>query len=136
MVLATIDFTERLKNGEQQSFPPVLTEQSKIDDYNEWLKREDMFLPDDADSIYVKLIGYTPDVTSAMVWIKHYTPSEVHNNEFEKFLIVEGTCDITVDEKIYSLVAGDYLSIPLYVSHHVKVTSKTPCKVILQRVAA
>jgi mannose-6-phosphate isomerase-like protein (cupin superfamily) len=54
----------------------------------------------------------------------------------EHFLIVEGTCDITIGDKVHHLVPGDYLSIPLYIDHDVKVTSITPCKVILQRVAA
>ena len=63
-------------------------------------------------------------------------PAEVHDNEYEKFLIIEGTCDITVDEDVYSLVPGDYFSIPLYKSHNIKVTSTIPCKAILQRLAA
>lgn len=136
MVIASIDYTERLKAGESPSNPPVLNEQSSIKDYEEWLSREDMFLPSDADDIYAKLIGYTPQAISAIVWIKDSTPPEIHNKEFEKFLIVEGTCDITIDDKVYSLVAGDYLSIPLHVNHVLKVTSNTPCKAILQRVAA
>jgi len=136
MVIATIDYTERLTNGEQPTFPPVLNEQSKVEDYFEWLKRDDMFLPDDADDIHAKLIGHTQEVTSAIVWIKYATPPEIHNKEFEKFLIVEGTCDITIDDRVYSLVSGDYLSIPLHVTHVLKVTSSTPCKAILQRVAA
>ncbi len=136
MVLASIDYSERLKNGEKQTFPPILNEQSKPEDYNEWLTRDDMLDADDIDEIEAKLIGYTPQYTTAIVWIKDATPPEVHTKEFEKFLIVEGTCDITIDTKIYSLVPGDYLSIPLHVSHFVKVTSNVPCKVILQREAA
>ncbi len=136
MVLATIDFTERLKNGEQQSFPKILNEQSKIEDYNEWLNREDMFLPTEEDEIYAKIIGFTPQVTTAILWLSDSTPAEIHTKEFEKFLILEGTCDITINDKVYSLIPGNYLSIPLHVSHHVKVTSIKPCKAILQRVAA
>ena len=136
MVLASIDYSERLKNGEKQTFPPILNEKSKIEDYNEWLTRDDMVVAEDIDEIEAKLIGYTPEYTTAIVWIQDATPPEVHTKEFEKFLIVEGTCDITIDAKIYSLVPGDYLSIPLHVSHFVKVTSNVPCKVILQREAA
>lgn len=136
MVLASIDFTERLKSGEQPSDIPLLNNQSKVEDFAEWLKRDDMFLTEDPDDIYAKLIGHTPQATTAIVWIKHATPPEIHNKEFERFLIVEGTCDITIDDKIYSLVSGDYLSIPLHVTHVLKVTSTIPCKAILQRVAA
>jgi mannose-6-phosphate isomerase-like protein (cupin superfamily) len=136
LLMATIDYTERLESGEPQSFPPVLNGNSRIEDYNEWLTRKDMIAPSEYEEIYAKIIGYTPEVTSAIVWIKNMTPDEVHSDEFEKFLIIEGTCDITVGEKINHLKAGDYFAIPLHENHQVKVTSTIPCKVILQRVAA
>ena len=136
LLLATIDYSERLQNGEVQTFPPELNEHSRIEDYNEWLSRKDMLLPDDFDQMYAKIIGFTPEITSAIVWISSMAPHEVHENEFEKSLIIEGTCDITIGEKVHSLVPGDYLAIPLFEGHSVKVTSAFPCKVILQRVAA
>jgi mannose-6-phosphate isomerase-like protein (cupin superfamily) len=135
-LMATIDFTERMKKGEQPASPPLLHEGSKVSDYNEWLNREDMILPEDFSDLHAKIIGYTPGALTAIVWIKDIAPQEVHEHELEKFLIVEGTCNITIGGDIHQLVAGDYLSIPLYKNHDVKVTSAIPCKVILQRVAA
>lgn len=90
----------------------------------------------DTDNIYAKIIGYTPEATTAIVWLKDYAPHEVHDNEYERFLIVEGTCDIIVEDQVNQLVPGDYFAIPLHKNHLVKVTSSIPCKVILQRVAA
>jgi len=136
LLMATIDYTERLKSGEPVSFPAVLNENSKIEDYQQWINREDMKAPVDFEEVFAKIIGYTPEATSAIVWIKNMAPEEVHDHEFEKFLILEGTCDITIGDKVHQLVPGDYLSIPLHVSHNVKVTSKNTCKVILQRIAA
>jgi mannose-6-phosphate isomerase-like protein (cupin superfamily) len=136
MILGSIDYMERLQKGEKPTFPPVLNEKSTAADYSQWLDRKDMVLPTHFDDIYVKLIGYTPQVTCGIVWIKRETPYEVHDTEHEKFLILEGTCDIVIDGKVHALVPGDYMSIPLHAGHTVKVTSKTPCKVILQRVAA
>jgi mannose-6-phosphate isomerase-like protein (cupin superfamily) len=136
MVLAGIDYMERLKKGEPLSYPPELNENSKIQDYAPWLERQDMVAPARFDEIYVKLIGYTPQMTTGIVWIKEMAPEEVHNDEFERFLIVEGECEIYVDGKPNVLVPGNYFSIPLHSVHHVKVTSDIPCKVILQRVAA
>ena len=63
-------------------------------------------------------------------------PQEVHDNEYKKFLIVEGTCDIVIGENAHSLVPGDVLEIPLHTTHFGRVTSSMPCKVILQRIAA
>ncbi len=135
-LMATIDYSERLKNGEVPTAPPLLHEGSKISDYSPWLDRDDMVLPKDFQSLYAKIIGYTPEVTTAIVWIKETAPQELHDDEYEKFIVVEGTCLITIEESTHELQRGDFLSIPLYKNHSVKVTSDIPCKVILQRIAA
>ncbi len=134
-LLATIDYTERLKSGEPVTVPPALNENSTIEDYALWLNRADMIAPN-TENIHAKVIGYTAEATTAIVWIKDFAPQEVHDHEIEKFLIVEGTCDITVGDTVYQLAAGDYFPIPLHKKHLVKVTSFIPCKIILQRVAA
>jgi mannose-6-phosphate isomerase-like protein (cupin superfamily) len=136
LLLATINYSERLKNGEAPEFPPILNENSKPSDYDRWLNRDDMALPEDFDSLYARIIGYSPQATTAIIWIKDVAPPEVHNAEFEKFLIIEGSCDITIEDEVHHLVPGDYLSIPLYKEHNVQITSDIPCKIILQRVAA
>lgn len=135
-VMATVDFTERLKNGEESSFPPELQEGSDVNDYSEWLDRKDMVLPVTFKDLHAKILSYTPKSLTAIVWIKDRSPEEVHDIEYEKFLIVEGTCNITVEDDVYSFVPGDYFCIPLHKNHQVIVTSPIPCKVILQRIAA
>jgi mannose-6-phosphate isomerase-like protein (cupin superfamily) len=135
-LLATIDYSERMKNGEAMSFPPVINENATIAQFSQWLGRDDMQAPEVLPDLYARIIGYTPTMTTAIVWIKQMAPQEVHHNEFEKFLVVEGTCDIVIEGEVHQLTAGDTLSIPLYKSHVVKVTSAIPCKVILQRIAA
>ena len=134
-LLATIDYTERLKNGEPISDPPILNENSRVADYTAWLSRADMASPGTAD-VFAKIIGYTPEAITAIVWLKDYAPQEVHDHEYERFLIVEGTCNIIVGEEVNQLVPGDYFAIPLHKNHLVEVTSSIACKVILQRVAA
>ena len=136
LLLATIDYTDRLKNGEVPGMPALLHAGSEISDYAQWLDRPDMVPSAYDDDIFLKIIGYTPQATTAIVWIKTMAPDEVHHDEHESFLIVEGTCDITIGDKVHQLVPGDYLSIPLHADHHVKVTSEIPCKVILERRAA
>lgn len=135
-IMAAVDYTERMKTGEIPTFPPKLHKGARLVDYSDWLQRYDMVSPPDFKNLYAKLIGVTPAVMTAIVWIKNMAPQEVHDNEFEKFLIVEGTCDIIIGEKLHQLVPGDMLEIPLHTYHHVKVTSPIPCKAILQRIAA
>ena len=135
-LLAKIDFIDRMMAGEVPAEPLELSAASKISDYYQWLNRPDMVLPAAAEDVHAKLIGVTTSIITAIVWIKVMAPQEVHDNEYERFLIVEGTCDIGVGEDIYSLKSGDYFQIPLHENHTVTVTSLIPCKVILQRVAA
>ncbi|MGG9962831.1 cupin domain-containing protein [Ferruginibacter sp. SUN106] len=135
-LLATIDYSERIKNGEAESFPPVINENSTIAEFNAWLSREDMQAPEVLPDLHARIIGYTPTMTTAIVWIKKMAPQEIHHDEFEKFLVVEGSCDIVISDETHQLTAGDTLNIPLYKPHVVTVTSAIPCKVILQRIAA
>lgn len=135
-LIATINYMERLRKGEAPSFPAELNETSSPEDYNEWLNRPDMSNPENLEDFYARIIGYTPEMTTAIVWMKHAATQEVHTDEYEKFLILEGTCDIIVEDALYSLKAGDYFAIPLYKTHRVRVTSDVPCKAILQRIAA
>jgi mannose-6-phosphate isomerase-like protein (cupin superfamily) len=135
-VLATVDFTERLKSGEPMENPPLLSEKSKSSDYQEWIDRPEMVLPEEFNDSYAKIIGANEQATTMIVWLTTGAPHEVHDNEYERFLILEGSCEITIANETHHLKAGDYLQIPLHIGHHLIVTSEIPCKVILQRVAA
>lgn len=135
-LLATIDYMDRMKAGEEFSSPPVLAAGARIEDYAAWIERPDMVLTGELDGVYARILSAAPGMISAIVWIKEMAPQETHDDEYEKFLILEGTCDITIEEDVYSLKRGDYLTIPLHKNHFVTVTSDIPCKVLLQRVAA
>jgi mannose-6-phosphate isomerase-like protein (cupin superfamily) len=135
-LMATINYMERMKAGEQPSFPPPLHAGSQVKDYAPWLSREDLQLTEEVEDAFAHIIGYTPEATTAIAWLRYGALPETHTAELEKFLVLEGSCDITVGDEVHSLKAGDVLMIPLYVSHHVQVTSTCLCKIILQRAAA
>ena len=136
LLMAFIDYSDRMQKGESVSAPPIINEQSKVEDFSAWLNRDDMNAPTSYDEFYAKIISYTPEMITAIAWIKTMAPSEAHDNEYEKFLILEGTCDIIVEADVNSLVPGDCFLVPLHKEHVIKVTSNIPCKVILQRMAA
>lgn len=134
-IISVLDYQKRLQSGEPFAMAPELNESSTIADYSEWIDRADMVAPAAFDDIFAKIITAVPKkIITAIVWIKHMAPEEVHHDEFERFLILEGTCDISVGNDIYSLKRGDYFQIPLHKDHVVTITSSIPCKVILQRV--
>jgi mannose-6-phosphate isomerase-like protein (cupin superfamily) len=136
VLLATIDYFERLSQGEEEAVPPLLTANSHQEAYASWLKREDMVAPEEFEGVYVKLIGVTAQATTAIVWIREMADEEVHHKEYEHFLIVEGTCQIVAGDEVHPLGPGDYFAVPLHTLHRVVVTSPYPCKALLQRVAA
>jgi len=135
-LLATLDYIDRMKNAEVMIKPPLLNENSVAEDYNQWLNREDLQPTEDVDDVFAKIIYAVPGLTTAIAWIKYMAPQEVHDDEYESFLILEGTCEIYIEEDVFPLQAGDFLTIPLHKNHRVLVTSNVPCKVILQRLAA
>jgi mannose-6-phosphate isomerase-like protein (cupin superfamily) len=135
LLMATIDYLERMKQGELPESPPVLTPSSRISDFEKWLNHQDAMLPADAEQIYARIIGYTPTATTAIVWVRGQSEEELHHDEYERFLIVEGTCQMRAGDKTYALAAGDYFAIPLHTPHQLTVTSATPCKAILQRLS-
>ncbi len=135
LILANVNFQERVKAGENLLSVPLLNEQSRAVDFDHWLKREDLKI-ENPENIDLRIIGAIPGVMTGILWLKTGAPYEVHHDQYERFLILEGTCNIVADHGTFSLKPGDYFSIPLHTGHSVMVTSSIPCKVILQRVAA
>lgn len=136
LLLATIDYFESMQEVDDKASPPELDERSSIADFATWFENKDMVAPADFSGIYAKIIDYTPEATTAIVWMKDMAPAEIHHNEYEKFLILEGTCTVTIDNDLHYLMPGDFLRIPLHKEHEIIVTSSNPCKMLLQRVAA
>jgi quercetin dioxygenase-like cupin family protein len=135
-LLATMDYIGRMEAGEAPAFPPLLQEGSLVSDYAPWLDRSDLQLKDTEEDVKAYIIGHTPEALTAIVWLKYGALPEEHTAEHEKFLVVEGSCTITIGTEVHCLGPGDQLSIPLYVPHSVHVTSDIHCKIILQRLAA
>ncbi|WP_066511298.1 cupin domain-containing protein [Rufibacter sp. DG15C] len=136
LLLATIAYMERLKEGEAPIEAPMLSPSSTVEDYRQWLNRPDLALSGELEDIHAHLISATPEVITAIAWLKEKSSEEVHHDQLERFLIVEGSCIITAGGQQFSLTVGDYYQVPLHVPHVIQVTSDIPCKVIIQRVAA
>lgn len=118
--------------------PKVLTEASTAADYAPWLQMPEHQPPADFDNLFYIPIAQNEDGATIIVWIKGrgLVPEEVHNDAIEKFLVLEGSCEISFNGERHELAAGDFLSIPLHFPHVVRVTSEINCKLIVQRIAA
>lgn len=124
------------ESEESKTVPAVLSGVSTLEDYTAWIESEELQPPAEYDNLFFIPFQQSERGITAMVWMKEGSPAETHHDLIEKFLIVEGSCEIEVEGKIHVLSAGDYLSIPLHLEHTVTVTSDIPCKILLQRIAA
>ncbi len=116
--------------------PPVIHAASTAADFAPWTDTPEMVRPVDAEDVFFIPFADNADGLSALVWLVSGSPEETHTDRIEKFLIVEGSCQIAYRHEVHALEAGDVFSIPLHTPHTVKVTSTVPCKIILQRIAA
>jgi mannose-6-phosphate isomerase-like protein (cupin superfamily) len=134
VVLAAIDYMDRIQKGERPVDPPPLHSASTAKDYQVWLDRPDFHSTSPVEDMFIKIISRTSAVTTAVVWMQEML-SETHTDEVERFLIVEGTCTVYIGNAEHHLVPGDVMTIPIHQQHRAVSTSLYPCKIILQRIA-
>lgn len=133
---AVVNYQDRIMKGEAITVPPILSPTSTISEFSPWINNPTCAIPDDFSQFHAHLIGLNQEAITAIAWIKNMAPEETHNNDYERFLVIEGSCDIFIGEAKHTLNVGDYFEIPLHTAHTLIVTSSIPCKVVLQRVAA
>lgn len=137
LVFATIDYFERAAQGKISTHPiPQLSEQTRAEDFAHWLNDPAYGIPADFNEYHAIILGLTPTQTTALAWVQSGAPMESHEDYIEKFYVLEGTCELVIDNVSHSLKAGDFISVPLFQKHYLQVTSQNPCKLILQRTAA
>lgn len=116
--------------------PPVLHPASRVSDYAAWLSDPALVRPEDPGPMHIIPLDQRDGEGTAVLWLTRGAPEETHTDEIEKFLILEGTCDVIFGGVVHQLVPGSYLSVPLHVPHTIRITSEVPCKILLQRIAA
>ena len=82
------------------------------------------------ENILVKKLYSDAKSTFFVIWIKQEVKSHKHATHTESIVVLEGKGKMTINKKTFKLKAGDYFVIPENTFHSLKVTSKTPMKVI------
>ncbi|MEO8066706.1 MAG: cupin domain-containing protein [Flavobacteriales bacterium] len=116
--------------------PPILHAGSSRSDYADWLDLPEIAAPPVFEDPFYIPIGQTAQAITLVVWLRNGAPAETHTDCVEKFLVLEGSCEIHLPDAVHKLQPGDKYSIPLHIPHTVVVTSSVPCKLVVQRVAA
>jgi mannose-6-phosphate isomerase-like protein (cupin superfamily) len=116
--------------------PPILHPASKAAEYARWIEQPHMVEDPANEDTYFVPFAMNEEALTALVWMRKGAPVETHTDCIEKFLILEGTCNIIIGDKVNPMRAGDYMRIPMHIPHSVVVTSDITCRIIVQRVAA
>lgn len=69
-------------------------------------------------------------VSTFIIWVKTSVPLHKHAWHTEQVTVLEGTADMRVGEKLFSIKKGDIIFIPEDTPHSVMVTSDIPLKVL------
>jgi mannose-6-phosphate isomerase-like protein (cupin superfamily) len=115
---------------------PPLGQVSQADDFKPWVDAVDASKLDPAENLNVFPLDATRNMLTLFVVVRDRLDEEVHVDSIERFLVLEGSCVIEMGNESVQLQQGDFYSIPKFTPHTVIVTSATPCKLIVQQVAA
>lgn len=107
---------------------------NKYSDYRKWLKLVKPMLPEKLEEeIFIKVLRNKGGIVQSVIWLKNEYPDEVHEHLKESLIVLEGECECHIGDKVLKLGPGDYIDIPLYYHHDVKVV-KGPVLGIVQTV--
>jgi len=114
---------------------PRLNPFSRIEDYTDWFGPEDLITPEGFKGVHLKVLGHTAEMTTMIICATEIE-GEIHHDIYERLLVLEGTCDVIIENKVFSFHRGDLIDIPLHKWHDVVIPEGTVCKAIQQRIPA
>jgi mannose-6-phosphate isomerase-like protein (cupin superfamily) len=84
----------------------------------------------DYENIYLRKLNSDSLVSSFVIFIKREVKTHKHVSHTEHVYILDGTGEMTLADKKFSVKKGDMIFIPKNTFHSLKVTSSTPVKVL------
>lgn len=108
--------TEETANAQQL---PLL---NKYSEHTNWLKIVKPMLPEKLHKpTLVRSLRNDDYISQLLIWTKVDFPEEIHNNEQECFIILEGRCRCHIGDQIIEMGPGDFLEVPMYQHHDVQI---------------
>ncbi len=102
--------------------------------YLSWLQAVEHLLPTEPfEGLNIQVLQQTDKIAQMLVVAKVDVPDESHDNYAESFFILQGKCSCTIDGKQVILNAGDYLEIPLYAEHDIKMLTPVVTAILQYR---
>jgi mannose-6-phosphate isomerase-like protein (cupin superfamily) len=114
-ILAALDFSLNINN-----LPPT----SQYSDHEAWYRAIEHLIPvEPFGDFFAEVLQQDEHIAQTLVITKLNVPEEEHEVISESFFILRGTCTCTVGKEIFTLNAGDHLSIPLHTNHDIRIDS-------------
>ena len=94
------------------------------------LNLDTLVAQEDAKKLSVTQLGSDKHASEFLISIEEQVPLHIHKYHTEIIYILDGTGDMTLDDKVVKINKGDYIRVPENTKHGVKVTSENPLKVL------
>ncbi len=114
-------------------FPPYIHALSTIEEFRPWMAAAKATLANSREDFECLPIGASEDTFTFLAKMCSTIPEEVHVNELERVMVVEGFCDFVVGGAVHHFGPGDMYRIPLFTPHSARVTTPDPCYFLVQR---
>jgi len=103
-----------------------------LSDHKQWLDLVKDFIPSkwESDIPFFKIIQQSDKLLQMVIAISVDTLDEVHEDEYESFLILEGRCKCTVGQDVLFMEEGDFMAIPLHEHHTVELITDTVVAIV------
>ena len=82
------------------------------------------------ENIYNRQLYSDSLSSSFLIFVKTEVKEHKHANHSENVVVIDGEATMKIDGKSFKIKKGDMINIPKNSWHYVKVTSKTPLKVL------
>jgi mannose-6-phosphate isomerase-like protein (cupin superfamily) len=95
-----------------------------------WQNADTVSCPDDVENIYVRPLYSDSLSSSYVIFIKKQVKLHKHINHTEHVMVLAGSGDMVLGDKVFPIKKGDVVFIPKNTPHSVVTTSKKPLKVV------
>jgi len=99
-----------------------------------WLNALGHLIPGEPSEDFTCLVIREDEIVRQMLVVsKIDVPEEDHDDFLESFFILKGRCECTIGEDFYVLGAGDFIEIPLYTRHDIKLVTPVVAAILQYR---
>ncbi len=88
---------------------------------------------EDFENMHVQELPSTLEIINFAVWVKKGHDEEMHTDRIEYIAVLDGSCEMVMENKRTAYSKGDIISIPINVPHYAVITSAKPMFALVQR---